>query len=476
MIDRIRSLGVRARNRMLWAVFAALVVSGFANAATFQKTDPQHEIELGREIAREVERTEPLSTDKALQDRVKRIGGAIVERLELKVYPYEFKVLAKPDVNAFALPGGFIYLNEGLLSTMQNDNALAFVIAHEVAHAAHRHWATHVEKMDTMNVLGALASVFGGVGGSVIASLTATLTSLKYSRTQENDADKTGIEFMWNSGFDTKGALDAMRALETLEKAKRGPRYLRSHPPTKDRLKQLEALHETLKSRPRPADTTSQASVEQAIDLPKIVGDISAFQIVPNPWFPLDVGNEWVYEVSGQTGRAEYTTRIISVIDANGSKVYRAETSFGKSTTVSFQLLTTANEVRRRSKPTSPDSAWQIEHVIGPSLTEPVTQAGWQYVFVAKEQISTPCGTFSDCVKMRRQGGEPSKTLDLWYAEKVGLVKRTSVETGVTETLIRYTANPPATGTGSQDEPETAPAAAPAPAPEPAPTPSAPQS
>ena len=440
------------------ALAAALVMSGVTNAAVFQKTDPQHEIELGREVAREVEKLWPLSSDKTLQDRVKRLGGAIVERLEPKVYPYEFKVLSAPDINAFALPGGFIYVNEGLLSAMQNDNELAFVLAHEVTHAAHRHWATHVEKMDTMNVLGSLASIFGGVGGSLVAALTTTLTSLKYSRAQESDADKMGMELMWNAGFDTKGALNAMQTISKLEKGKGAPKYLRSHPPAKDRLKQLEAENEALKSRPRPADKTSNAAPEPAVDLSRVVGDLSPFQIAPNPWFPINVGNEWQYEVSGTTGRVQYTTRVITVIDANGSKVYRAETSFGKGTAVPFQLLTTATEVWRRSRPTAADSAWQIEHVINPSLTEPVTANGWQYTFAGKEQVSTPSGVFPDCVKMRKQGGDPVKNFDMWYAQGIGLVKRTCIETDVTETLTRYDVKPTAVEKPAEQKQEASPA------------------
>jgi len=189
--------------RLLLLIPALLLASGAAAPQLFEKTDPQHEIELGRQVAREVERQEPLSTDKTVQQRVQRIGSALVEALDPKVYPYEFKVLAKPDVNAFALPGGFIYIYEGLLSRVPDDDALAFVMAHEMAHAAHRHWAKHTGKMRGVGVLGSLVSILAKDTSGMIGSLAAGLMSLKYSRSEEDDADATGIE-----GGDSGHAVD----------------------------------------------------------------------------------------------------------------------------------------------------------------------------------------------------------------------------------------------------------------------------
>src|SRR5439155_14616378 len=106
----------------------------------FEPTDAKSEIDLGREAARLVEHNIPLSRDGAMQERVKRIGSALIETLPVKAYPYEFKVLAASEFNAFALPGGFMYVNEGLLTRLPDDNAVAFVMAHELAHTSHRHW------------------------------------------------------------------------------------------------------------------------------------------------------------------------------------------------------------------------------------------------------------------------------------------------------------------------------------------------
>ena len=139
-LPRTRGIGI--------AVTVLLSLAGARAWAGIERTDPQREIELGRQVAREIERRYPLSTDPSLQRRVDRIGKALTAPINPKVYPYEFKVLGTRDINAVSLPGGYIYIFEGLMAAMPNDNALAFVMGHELAHASCRHWATHTNKIE----------------------------------------------------------------------------------------------------------------------------------------------------------------------------------------------------------------------------------------------------------------------------------------------------------------------------------------
>ncbi|PJB74091.1 MAG: hypothetical protein CO096_04280, partial [Armatimonadetes bacterium CG_4_9_14_3_um_filter_66_14] len=165
----------------VWLLAARLPVAAQDSIWT-QRTDPQSEVALGRQVAQEVEKQHSLAGDETLQQRVRRVGSALVAAMPERMYPYEFKVLAVADFNAFALPGGFVYVHEGLLAQVRSDDALAFIMAHEIAHASHRHWAAHVKKMKGVSAFANIAAIVIGTDvAGLIASLAADLMSLSYS-------------------------------------------------------------------------------------------------------------------------------------------------------------------------------------------------------------------------------------------------------------------------------------------------------
>ncbi|MHB9025511.1 MAG: M48 family metalloprotease [Armatimonadota bacterium] len=401
-----------------------------AGANILENTSPQKEVELGRAVARYVEEYLPVSTDKRLQERVQRVGGVIVAGLQPKVYPYEFRVLALPEYNAFALPGGFIFVFEGLLAQTSSDDELAFVLAHEITHAAHRHWAQQTEKMKIFEVLGAASAV---VTGTTLGSLVTALIGLKYTRDMENDADKTALEHLHKAGFDFAGADKAMQTIARLEQGHAIPIYLRSHPKGKDRLARIQAYSKELKARPPAPPASPTPPVE--IDVAKLVGALPAVTPAPNPWFPLAPGSEYTYSVkSTGPGESSYTLQILGIIATPAGPVYTAQITLGKGKPVACQYLTTATEVWKRTQPTAATSKWQLEY-----LTDaPAPDKPSPYTLVGAEALDIPCGSFKDARKMRRQLADPPLTLDMWFAQGVGLLKRLSVESGVTETLVSY--------------------------------------
>lgn len=430
------------RNRVwlinVWLLSVLAMAPSCPAWAGLIRTDPSSEVQLGREAAREIERKYPLSTDKAAEERVQRIGRALVERISPRLYPYEFKVLAVRDINAFCLPGGFMYVYEGLLNALPDDDELAFVIGHEIAHASLRHWASQTKKMEKV---GLIATAIGVAVGDTygITGLAAGLMGLQYSRSQEADADAKGLDYLWQAGFDTNGALEATQVIMDLEKGDSTPKYLRSHPPGKDRLKHLQSLSEQLKTRQRPAAEQNTAAVPE-LDLAALIGNTAGIEIAINPWFPLAVGNEWTYEVQSSGGRSEYTVSIVGAIPVGDNAVYRAQTAFGKDTVVPCQLLTTATQVWRRSRPTSPDSPWALDHVTGAPDQQPVTSGEWKYEVLGRERIATPCGTF-DALKVQRSGSSGTPC-DLWFAQGIGLIRRACQDGKVTETLVKYKVSP----------------------------------
>jgi len=442
------------QHRALWTSIAlAAMLAAFtltAQADLTARTDPQAEIELGRQVAREVERQHPLSPDRASQERVRRVGHAVLDQVEPRVYPYEFKVLANPEVNAFALPGGFIYVHEGLLARIPDDNALGFVLAHEATHVAHRHIAGMIEKMKGVELVAIIASVAaarrGGATSDVtnqVAALAMALVQASYSREDENDADATAMEYLWQAGYDLDGGPAAMRMIQEIERGHSVPRYLRSHPPAADRLARVQALAKKLARRRRAQDASAVGAAPPSDLRPSpLVGDLSSVAVAANPWFPLAVGNEWTYEVKGARGKSAYVLRIIGAIPAGEHTVYAAETVLGTQTSVPCQLVTTAGQVWRRSR-LSADDAWRLEMDTDVASDSPQARDDWEYRLLGIEDISVPCGSFSAARKIQKQGGNPVATLHLWFVEGIGLVKRQTVESGVTETLVRYHVAPP---------------------------------
>jgi len=421
----------------LLTLLALLAFASAAGAQTLSDTlTPQREIDLGRQLAHEIEQTIPLTSDKAMETRVERIGAAVVEQLQPKVYPYQFRVLAKPEVNAFALPGGFIYFYEGLVAVTPSDDALAFVVAHEVAHVSHRHAAKRLERLKGPAFLGQLVGSLTLVGG-LLANLAVSLTAASYSRQDENDADATAVEFMWQAGFDTAGADTVMQKFMTLEKGKGAPRFLRGHPPSDHRLGWIGKKRKELASRSlKPAE----AAPEPAVDLSQLVGKLPEAPLAESTWFPLQVGDEWTYSVETQQAkgaRASYTIAIMGCVPVPGGAVYRAQVTFGKTVT-SYQLLTTHDGVWKRPSAASGSPAWQFEYATDFASDQSIGQDGWRYSVQGVEPVSTACGTFPQARKIRKEASVGGAVFEAWFVEGIGLVKRINASAGVTETLTSY--------------------------------------
>lgn len=428
-------------SRLLPALAMALAASGLASPACalglLETLTPEREIDVGRQLAREIERTTPLTSDQRMQTRVERVGQAIVEQVKPKVYPYQFKVLALSEINAFALPGGFIYVYEGMLAVTPSDDALSFVLAHEVAHAAKRHASKEWEKLKAPGVLSTLIGVVNPVGG-LVADLAVGLMGASHSRQDENEADATSMEYMWQAGFDLEGATSVLQRFQGMEKGRSTPRFLRDHPPAKNRLGWIAKHRERLTAQTRPGGEAI-TPVEKP-DLSQLVGELPEVRGAENEWFPLRVGNEWTYSV--QTGQAKgagasYTLRIMGSVSAPAAVVYRAEVGLGKTTT-GHQLLATQDEVWKRPLVQSSTGSWELEYVTKVVGDQAVSRGEWRFSRQGVEAVSTPCGSFAQAVKIRKESGQGEVLFDAWFAEGVGLVKRVSAGGKVTELLTSY--------------------------------------
>jgi predicted Zn-dependent protease len=212
------------------------------NSGLIAKMSPslQKEVAFGRQIAMEVEKQVKLIDDPEITEYVNRVGQNIVLHSDAKV-PFTIKVVDTDEVNAFALPGGFFYVNKGLLLAADNEAELAGVMAHEIAHVAARHEVERQAKLQLLDY-GLLAGMIltGGIAGAVIqntAGLGEALAFLKFTRGAEEEADKLGVQYLYASGYDPNAMATMFEKLSSKNKKKPGffAKLFATHPQTPDR-------------------------------------------------------------------------------------------------------------------------------------------------------------------------------------------------------------------------------------------------
>ncbi len=196
---------------------------------------------LGKQLSEEVEKAAHLVTDPVITEYVNRVGQNIVRNSDAKV-PFTIKVIDNDEINAFALPGGFFYVNSGLILAADNEAELAGVMAHEIAHVAARHATKNATKGEILN-LATIPLIFaGGPAGYMISQLAGVavpVSYLKFSRDAEREADLLGLEYEYNSGYDPAAFVQFFEKLEGTEKHKPSAfaRAFMTHPMTQDRVK-----------------------------------------------------------------------------------------------------------------------------------------------------------------------------------------------------------------------------------------------
>src|SRR5687768_4843876 len=200
----------------------------------------EKEVGIGRQLAAEVDRQAKFVDDPIITEYINRVGQNIVLHSDAKV-PFTIKVLDSDDVNAFALPGGFFYVNKGLILAADNEAEVAGVMAHEISHVA----ARHASEMQTKATIAQYAILIpaivlgGGIGQAIYqgGNFGALLGFMKFSRGAEEEADKLGIQYMWAAGYDPNAMATMFEKLEAKNKKKPGfiSKLFASHPAPPER-------------------------------------------------------------------------------------------------------------------------------------------------------------------------------------------------------------------------------------------------
>lgn len=200
----------------------------------------EKEVQLGRQLAAEVEQQAKMVDDPIITEYINRVGQNIVLHSDAKI-PFTIKVVDSDEVNAFALPGGFFFVNKGLILAAENESELAGVMAHEIAHVAARHAMENQGKGALINYGAMAGMIFGGPIVSTIlqngGSILAGLASLKFSRGAENEADNLGIQYLYASGYDPTGMATMFEKLASQNRKKPGTiqKLFSTHPVAADR-------------------------------------------------------------------------------------------------------------------------------------------------------------------------------------------------------------------------------------------------
>ncbi len=199
------------------------------------------EIALGNQVAGQFEQTAKLIEDPVVSEYVDRVGQNLVKHSDAKV-PFHIKVVDTDEVNAFAFPGGYFYVNKGLILSADNEAELAGVMSHEISHVAARHATQRLSKQQYLQLAAIPALFVGGywaqMGIQNALGLGINLELLGVTRESEREADQLGIQYMWNTGYDPNAFVSFMEKLQEQEKTKPGrlAGFFRTHPYTIDRI------------------------------------------------------------------------------------------------------------------------------------------------------------------------------------------------------------------------------------------------
>ena len=202
------------------------------------------EIAWGKQLADEVERQAKMFTDPLLGEYINRIGQNLVRNSDAKV-PVTFKIVDADDLNAFALPGGFIFVHTGLIKVTESEAELAGAMAHEIAHVAARHMTCQATKSTLMQYLTLPTLMIGGWTGYAVrqaAGMAIPMSFLKLDRHYESEADFLGMQYMYKAGYDPNASVDLFERMLSLEKRKPGTinKIFSTHPPNGDRLEKTQ--------------------------------------------------------------------------------------------------------------------------------------------------------------------------------------------------------------------------------------------
>src|SRR5205085_3465033 len=247
-MNRLRDIAARPAAALF---ITMLMVTATAGAQTNIKAGynvftPEQDVEIGRQSAAEAEQQLPMVGDAQINDYVNRIGQRLAANAGGPQFQYQFRVVNSTDINAFALPGGFVYVNRGVLEQARNEGEVAGVVAHEIAHVALRHGTHQASKAYLAQAgLSILGGILGGGGGNTANIINAVggaglnVLFLKYSRDLETQADVRGAQILAATGYSPQDMVGFFQTLEKVDSSRKTS-FLSDHPAPPDRIARIQ--------------------------------------------------------------------------------------------------------------------------------------------------------------------------------------------------------------------------------------------
>ena len=233
--------------RLIMVCLVGSVVS-CATIGRFNILSTEQEVEIGREAAREIERELKLYNDPVVTAYINNLGQKLARYSRRSGLTYYFKVVDTDEVNAFALPGGWLYVNRGLITTAENESELAGVIGHEIGHVDRKHGARAISRHFGAAVI--VEATLGGENASVrrqmlrqVVAVSTGMGQLKYGRDAEREADRFAVESTYAAGIDPEGTATFFEKLVAMQKKEPGQlaKMFSTHPPSRERVENVRA-------------------------------------------------------------------------------------------------------------------------------------------------------------------------------------------------------------------------------------------
>ena len=256
---------------MIWALAFMPMLAGAQTRISMPKNKykVQDDIRLGREAAAQVRQQMPVLNDGIVDDYVESVGrrlvAAIPPQFQHPEFNYTFDVVNASDINAFALPGGPMFVNRGMIEAAKNEGEMAGVMAHEISHVALRHATAQATKQSSFgNQLGTIGlilggAILGGQSGAQLGAIGAQAWMTKYSREYETQADVLGSQIMASAGYDPRDLANMFRTIEQ-QGGGRGPEWLSDHPDPGNRYQNINREAASLRVSPNPIKVTREFS------------------------------------------------------------------------------------------------------------------------------------------------------------------------------------------------------------------------
>ena len=272
---------------------------------------PEEDIRLGKQVAVDAEKQLPSCNSPKVDAYLAELGGKLIAKLPTGgvEYPFEFHCVNDKAINAFALPGGFVFVNRGAMEAVDNEAQLAGVIAHELAHVALRHGTSEATKAQAAQTgVGILGAIFGGnAGGALLTELgrfSAGGVLLRYSRSAETQADVVGTQVLYDAGYDPRALAQFFEKIDADSKGQNPPEFFSDHPNPEHRVERVEEEIDKLGGLPRNVKKDSvefEAIKREVVALPVVRREtLAAGGPTPRPMGPPPVpsANYAAYEAS----------------------------------------------------------------------------------------------------------------------------------------------------------------------------------